>query len=37
MTRQEYRQYREMVKAIGKVKTHEHYTKEGKNVPQVSK
>ena len=37
MTRQEYRQYREMVKAIGKVKTHEQYRKEGKNVPQIFK
>lgn len=33
----EYRKYREMIKAIGKVKTLEHYKKEKKDVPKISK
>lgn len=37
MNTQDYRRWREMVKALGKVKTAEIYNKEKKDVPKISK
>lgn len=37
MNSQEYRAWREMVKAIGKVEATKQYNKEKKNVPKISK